>query len=85
MFSRILVGLAWFILIHRLASVKHWQAKANGKPIPIFPCDLMFMAAIIPPGTAQVSLYYLPLWLPLFLVFAIVLLLTVGIIYLSRK
>jgi len=35
-----------------------WQVSINGKPVPVFTSNLLFMSAIVPPGESEVIFHY---------------------------
>lgn len=73
------------LLILRQGYSRHWRGEIDGEPHPIFPCDLMFCALIVPPEAKQIVFHYLPLWLPFLLILSGLCLATIFILLLRAK
>lgn len=40
-----------------------WTAEIDGQPAPLYRADVMFRAAVVPPGSHTIAVEYRPLWL----------------------
>lgn len=45
---------------------RYWRARLNGQPIPVIPCDFLFVGALVPPGLHTIEFEHAPPRLPLY-------------------